>query len=274
MPLTTTWTASRVSKCGCAFSSLTRPCVAQRVWAMPVVRLAGGGGHAAGVALGERGVEVVEVADRADRVDLVAGEHADARGVIAAVLELAQALDQEVLDRPVADVADDAAHERERGYPPLSTTPTRRLHTASASSSVGASTMTRTSCSVPLGRTRTRPRPSSASLSRSVGVLQRLGRHRRVAVGHADVDEPLRQLLHRRAVGEVAALQRLERQERRGDPVAGGDEAHVDQVAGLLAAELPPRAPERLEDVAVADLRRSRPPRPPRAWPGGSRSSS
>ena len=37
MPLTTTWTRCSVSKCGCAFSSLTRPWVAQRVWPMPVV---------------------------------------------------------------------------------------------------------------------------------------------------------------------------------------------------------------------------------------------
>src|SRR5436305_370703 len=37
MPLTTTWTALLVSKCGWALSSLTRPCVAQRVWPMPVV---------------------------------------------------------------------------------------------------------------------------------------------------------------------------------------------------------------------------------------------
>src|SRR4029453_12590091 len=47
MPLTTTWTRSEVSKCGCAFSSLTRPCVAQRVWPMPVVAGGGGGGDAA-----------------------------------------------------------------------------------------------------------------------------------------------------------------------------------------------------------------------------------
>ena len=37
MPLTTMCTRSAVSKCGWAFSSLTRPWVAQRVWPMPVV---------------------------------------------------------------------------------------------------------------------------------------------------------------------------------------------------------------------------------------------
>ena len=37
MPLTTTWTRSFVSKCGWALDSVTRPCVAQRVWPMPLV---------------------------------------------------------------------------------------------------------------------------------------------------------------------------------------------------------------------------------------------
>ena len=37
MPLTTTWTRSLVSKCGWAFDSVTRPCVAQRVCPMPLV---------------------------------------------------------------------------------------------------------------------------------------------------------------------------------------------------------------------------------------------
>ena len=37
MPLTHDVDAVVVSKCGWAFSSLTRPCVAQRVWPMPVV---------------------------------------------------------------------------------------------------------------------------------------------------------------------------------------------------------------------------------------------
>src|SRR3954451_17249529 len=37
MPFTTTCTAPVVSKCGWALHSLTRPCVAHRVWTMPVV---------------------------------------------------------------------------------------------------------------------------------------------------------------------------------------------------------------------------------------------
>ena len=49
MPLTTTCTRLVMSKCGCALTSLTRPCVAQRVWPMPVVTDLGRGGDAAGL---------------------------------------------------------------------------------------------------------------------------------------------------------------------------------------------------------------------------------
>ncbi len=37
IPLRTMWTRSESSLCGWAFSSVTRPWVAQRVWATPVV---------------------------------------------------------------------------------------------------------------------------------------------------------------------------------------------------------------------------------------------
>ena len=81
-----------------------------------------------------------------------------------------------------------------------------RPQTASASSAVGASTITRTSGSVPLGRTSTRPRPLSAadSASTSPAIASTAPVERR-AVGEADVDEPLRELLHRVPAGQVAA---------------------------------------------------------------------
>ena len=85
------------------------------------------------------------------------------------------------------------------------------------------------------------------------GLGQLAGRHRGVAVGDADVDEPLRQLSIACALGEVAPGERLERQQRGGDAVAGADEAHVDDVAGLLAAERPAALAQLLEHVAVAD---------------------
>src|SRR5947208_1869755 len=56
--------------------------------------------------------EVLQVADRAHGVDPVAVEHRDARGVIAAVLQLAQAFEQEVPGGLAPHVADDAAHGR------------------------------------------------------------------------------------------------------------------------------------------------------------------
>ena len=50
-----------------------------------------------------------------------------------------------------------------------------------------------------------------------------------------------------------APAERLEREQRGGDAVAGGHEAHVDDVAGLLAAERPAALAQLLEHVAVAD---------------------
>ena len=47
-------TRSVVSKCGWAFSSLTRPWVAQRVWPIPVVAVRRGGGDATGLVVATR----------------------------------------------------------------------------------------------------------------------------------------------------------------------------------------------------------------------------
>ena len=85
------------------------------------------------------------------------------------------------------------------------------------------------------------------------GLGQLAGRHRGVAVGDAHVDEALRQLLIACALGEVAPGERLERQQRGGDAVAGAAEAEIDDVAGLLAAERPAPLAQLLEHVAVAD---------------------
>ena len=114
MPLTTTWTRSSSSECGWALASVTRPCVAQRVWPMPVVRRALGERDGAPLgrrALGQRVAQRIEVADRAHGVETALVQDRDARGVIAAVLELLQALEEDLLDGAVPDVADDPAHE-------------------------------------------------------------------------------------------------------------------------------------------------------------------
>ena len=65
------WTLSAQSPCGWAFSSVTRPWVAQRVWPSPIV--AGGAATATAPGLGpvsvgveaDRRAQVGEVADRA-----------------------------------------------------------------------------------------------------------------------------------------------------------------------------------------------------------------
>ena len=74
MPLTTTWTRSSVSKCGWALASETRPCVAQRVWPMPVV--AGGASTATAPSpsrSADRLAQVGEVADRAHGLEPLLG---------------------------------------------------------------------------------------------------------------------------------------------------------------------------------------------------------
>src|SRR5438270_12829773 len=57
--------------------------------------------------------ERAQIADGADRLDPLVSDHGDAGGVIAAVLELAQPGEQQRLDGPSADVANDAAHHCE-----------------------------------------------------------------------------------------------------------------------------------------------------------------
>ena len=74
-------------------------------------------------------------------------------------------------------------------------------------------------------------------------------------------DQALRKLVHRVAIGQVAPVQRLEREQRAGDPVARRAEAQIDDVAGLLAAERPAALAELVEDVAVPDREGRRPER-------------
>ncbi len=89
-------------KCGCALCTAGAPCVAQRVWAMPVPAsmcslstCASQLGHARGAARAPQAAALV---------------HRDAAGVVAAVFEPLQALDQDRNDVARADRADDAAH--------------------------------------------------------------------------------------------------------------------------------------------------------------------
>ena len=106
------WTLPELSSCGWAFSSVTRPWVAQRVWAMPVWEARQGAG-AVGGALVDRGAQVGEVADRVHALDLAVLDHREAGRVIAAVFELFQPGEQQLLAGATAHVSDDSAHEGE-----------------------------------------------------------------------------------------------------------------------------------------------------------------
>ena len=87
MPLCTT--ATPPYACGWAFSSDGRPCVAQRVCPMPVQPASGRVARA-------RVDEVLELALRALDGEAGRADHRDAGGVVAAVLELPQAADDEI----------------------------------------------------------------------------------------------------------------------------------------------------------------------------------
>ena len=73
-------------------------------------------GHAAGLVLGDLlvdgGAQGAQVADGAHGVEVPVAEHRDARRVIAAVLELLEPREEDILDRARSHIADDSAHER------------------------------------------------------------------------------------------------------------------------------------------------------------------
>ncbi len=109
------------------------------------LRLGDGDGAAVRGGLLDGGAQVREVADRADGLDVPVIEQGDAGGVVAAVLELLEARDQQVATRPLAHVSDDAAHRRNTSSWGRSIAAdrrgpgTRRLETAARRSAAGAS---------------------------------------------------------------------------------------------------------------------------------------
>ena len=90
------------ARCGCAFCSDGRPCVAQRVWPMPGVPPSGCSRSSA--------LEVVELADAAPHLDVAVRERREPGRVVAAVLELPEPSDEDGARLARADVSDDAAH--------------------------------------------------------------------------------------------------------------------------------------------------------------------
>ena len=189
-------------------------------------------------------------------------------GVIAAVLEPRQPGEQQLTHRAPRrsqrcrtsrSKIPAAACARRRATLALAELAARRARPAARRPprpprSVGASTITRTSGSVPLGRISTRPRPASASSSarRPASTLRRprapRGRGPRTLTRRWGASPS-------RRARQIASAERLERQQRAGDAVAGAVEAHLDDVPGLLAAERPAACAQLLEHVAVADAR-------------------
>ena len=94
MPLRTIESfASSQPVSGCAFASVTAPCVAQRVWPSPVTAAEPSLRPARSFRFGER-------PDGARVLERAVGEERDAGRVVAAVLEALEPGEQQLLTRP------------------------------------------------------------------------------------------------------------------------------------------------------------------------------
>ena len=102
MPLWTT--ASLREACGWALVSVGLPCVAQRVWPMPIEPRERRGG--------ELGLEVLKLALGAPALELAVLERRDARRIVAAVFEALQRIDDRARDRSRSENANNPAHAR------------------------------------------------------------------------------------------------------------------------------------------------------------------
>ena len=103
MPLWTTTIRPVQSRCGWAFSSVGRPCVAHRVWPIPYSP--------------SSGLPAMTSSSRASlpalrlQLDVAVADDRDPGRVVAAVLEPAQAVDQNRKQLLAADVSNNSAHE-------------------------------------------------------------------------------------------------------------------------------------------------------------------
>ena len=100
MPLCTT--ASCSVACGWALFSVGRPWVAQRVWPMPMVPCSG--------SLASRVSRLRSLPSARRRVSAPCSERRDAGGIIAAVFEALERIDQLRRDRLTAENSDNPAH--------------------------------------------------------------------------------------------------------------------------------------------------------------------
>ena len=100
MPL---WTsATREEACGCALRSVGAPCVAQRVWPMPVKPASGFSSSSCD--------QLDELAGAAAALDMAVDERGNACGIIAAIFEPLQRIHDQGRDVARSGNADDAAH--------------------------------------------------------------------------------------------------------------------------------------------------------------------
>ena len=103
MPLWTIAMRPDESTCGCALMSVGAPWVAQRVWPMPTRPAR---------RFGSESARVAELAGATVHLHGSGGsDDRDARGVIAAVLDLAEPSHENRNARLTADVANDPTHE-------------------------------------------------------------------------------------------------------------------------------------------------------------------
>ena len=103
MPLCTTTISPVQSRCGWAFSSVGRPCVAQRVWPIPYMPSIG--------RFAEHFFEVVQLPGSAANFELsVFADNRDSRGIVATVFKPMESVENEGNDFFRADIADNSAH--------------------------------------------------------------------------------------------------------------------------------------------------------------------
>ena len=101
MPLCTT--ASFALACGWALFSVGLPCVAQRVWPMPIAPPSG--------CFGEKLLEILELAAGAPAAKTAVVEGGDPGGIIAAIFEPLQRVEKKPRDGTLPQNADNAAHD-------------------------------------------------------------------------------------------------------------------------------------------------------------------
>ena len=242
-----------------------------------------------------RVLQVLEVADRADVVEPVVLEERDAGRVVAAVLEPLEALEQERLALPAADVSDDSAHlkppfptlaraERPENAKSPATLPQAGsaelpLYEGSDPSTELLRLLLRLGLAEhPDHRLRAGRAHEHAAAAGQLGVepldLRESGRRAPRGGRRARSPSPAGTAASRPPPRRASGLERRAEQQRRGETVAGDVVAKADDVAGLLAAEHAVLAAQRLEHVAVADVGRDDADALAPPSGGGSRDSS